>query len=355
LAISHQGGVMPDREKIKRFRVYESLSLGAQNTVSKCLSVKETDLVTLVFDTLAMEAASAIIQEIELVGATYEAFVLESYGERPTMLLPTPIAESLRRANVSIYGVTPMCGEYDHRAEIFSIVKQARLRHAHMLSLSSHTLIVGMAADYGKIRALNEWIIGKLKRAEKVQIKSFTGTDVVVTPHTEYKLHNIAGIITEDHWHNLPNGEVVFHPRSISGTYVCDGHLPMSMADRTPGLERAPLELHFEDNVLARLEGGPPGVASQLNKKMETGQNLNRVGAVSIGTNYEIRSWTGNIVIDGYSPSAFLMLGYAGDLFELPWNTYATLHFIGRRTSLLVDDEPIITAGRFAESDLEKL
>ena len=81
--------------------------------------------------------------------------------------------ESLENATVSIYGATPHSGEYEQRKEVLDVARNRPVRHAHMLGLNSTSLTIGMAADYGKIRSINRWIIGKLKRAKKVQVTSY--------------------------------------------------------------------------------------------------------------------------------------------------------------------------------------
>ena len=56
---------------------------GAFNAVNVCLRIQPSEQVCLITDEATIEIAAAIARELEKIGATYHAWVLEKLAKRP--------------------------------------------------------------------------------------------------------------------------------------------------------------------------------------------------------------------------------------------------------------------------------
>ena len=62
---------------------------GARNAVTVCLNVQPHERVTVIADRACEEIAASLVAEIERVGASYRAFLLEEEAPRPLVELKT--------------------------------------------------------------------------------------------------------------------------------------------------------------------------------------------------------------------------------------------------------------------------
>ena len=58
------------------------LTPGARNAVRACLRIQPSERVTIITDDVSREIAASIVREVESVGAPYQCFGLEEYGEQ---------------------------------------------------------------------------------------------------------------------------------------------------------------------------------------------------------------------------------------------------------------------------------
>src|SRR5438477_13147270 len=79
------------------------LTPGARNAVRACLRIQPAERVTVITDEVSREIAASVVREIESVGAAYQSFVLEEYGERPLTNMPADILRHLEGSQVSIF------------------------------------------------------------------------------------------------------------------------------------------------------------------------------------------------------------------------------------------------------------
>src|SRR5258707_4491573 len=63
-------------------------TLGARNAVNVCLRVRPEEKVCVITDEVTLEIAAAIVSELEKLGASYNAWVLEDFASRPLTDLP---------------------------------------------------------------------------------------------------------------------------------------------------------------------------------------------------------------------------------------------------------------------------
>src|SRR3954471_2139627 len=81
------------------------LTPGARNAVQVCLRVQPTEKVTLITDEVTLEISAALAHELEAVGCSYNAWVIEDVAPRPLGDFPLAISEDLETSQVSIFAV----------------------------------------------------------------------------------------------------------------------------------------------------------------------------------------------------------------------------------------------------------
>ena len=202
------------------------LTPGARNAVNVCLRVQSSEKVTVITDEASREIAAAIVRELEILGARYQAWVLEEIASRPLEHLPKAICDDLETSQVSIFAVQAQMNELKSRMEMTDIVNRRRIRHAHMVNINRQIMLEGMRADFLKVDRISAKVVDMVRKAKQVRAKTPAGTDLVADLNPNYKWLKTSGIISPDKWGNLPGGEIFTTPGEVNGTFVIDGVVP---------------------------------------------------------------------------------------------------------------------------------
>ena len=120
------------------------LTPGARNAVNVCLRIQAGEKVTVVTDEATREIAASLIHELENVGATYRAWVLEELAPRPLGDLPSEIVDDLETSQVSVFAVQAQPNELRSRMQMTDVVNRRRIRHAHMVNINHQIMLEGM-------------------------------------------------------------------------------------------------------------------------------------------------------------------------------------------------------------------
>src|SRR2546430_13857738 len=94
------------------------LTPGARNAVKVCLRIQPGEKVTVVTDEATREIAASVIHELERVGATCRAWVLEDLAPGPVGDLPSEIVDDLEARQVSIFAVQAQANELRSRMQM---------------------------------------------------------------------------------------------------------------------------------------------------------------------------------------------------------------------------------------------
>jgi aminopeptidase len=327
------------------------LTPGAQNAVRVCLNVQPHERVTVVADRACEEIAASLVHEIEAVGASYRAFVLEDEAPRPLTDLPATIAADMEDSHVSIFAVQAQPNELASRMQLTSIVNRRRMRHAHMVNITPQIMCEGMRADYLKVDRLSQKVIEMVRVARQVRATTPAGSNFTATLNPDYKWLKTSGLISPDKWGNLPGGEIFTTPGEVNGTVVVDGVVGDFLCARFGMLTDAPLTLQIEKNRLV--------AASSANRELEeafwaythTDENSDRVGEFAIGTNVELTRLIGNILQDEKFPGIHIAFGNPyGAHTGAQWHSSTHIDVVGTEFDIWVDDTPLMERGRFLVS-----
>jgi aminopeptidase len=324
------------------------LSPGARNAIRVCLAVEPTERVTVITDRACEEIAASLVHEIEDVGATYTAFVLEDVAERPLTGLPAPIADAMERSDVSILAVHVQQNELKSRMELTDIVNRRRMRHAHMVNITPQIMLEGMRADYQKVDRLSTKVLDLVKVARHVRATTPAGSNFTAALNPAYRWLKTSGLISPDKWGNLPGGEVFTTPGEVNGTVVIDGVVGDYLCERFGSLENAPLTVEVKNNRLVEAHSTNKDLQDAFWRYTHTDENSDRVGELAIGTNIELTHVIGNILQDEKFPGIHIAFGNPyGAHTGANWYSSTHIDVVGTRFDVWVDDRQIMKDGQF--------
>src|SRR6202162_5144240 len=143
------------------------LTPGARNAVSVCLRIQPSEKVTVITDEATREIAASLVHELEVLGASYKAWILEELAPRPLTDLPREIVDDLETSQVSIFAVQAQANELRSRMEIPEVVNRRKIRHAHMVNINHQIMLEGMRADFLKVDRISTKVVETVRRAKQ--------------------------------------------------------------------------------------------------------------------------------------------------------------------------------------------
>jgi hypothetical protein len=216
---------------------------GAHNAVFTCLAVRPGERAVLITDDACLSIGAALLQQLEAAQAEVAAFVLEEHVQRPTTVLPEPIARALEQADVSVFAACAQRGELPSRVAMTAIVNRRGIRHGHMVNITPRIMVEGMRADFRRVDALCRWVLERVRPAHSMTASSPSGTRLTATFSPAIRWIPTSGIIGREKWGNLPGGEVFTSPLRVDGVFVVDGVLGDWLANKYGRMEDNPLRM----------------------------------------------------------------------------------------------------------------
>jgi len=324
------------------------LTPGARNAVNVCLRVQPAEKVTVITDEVTREIAAALVNEIERVGAPYQAWVLEDIAERPLAHLPAEILADLETSQVSIFAVQVQTNELKSRMEMTDVVNRRKIRHAHMVNINRQIMLEGMRADFLKVDRISAKVIEMVRKARQVRARTAAGTDLVADLNPNYKWLKTSGIISPDKWGNLPGGEIFTTPGEVNGTFVIDGVVGDYLCAKFGDLKANPLTIQVKGNRLTEAHSENRELESDFWSYTHTDENSDRVGEFAIGTNIELKDVIGQILQDEKYPGIHIAFGNPyGAHTGADWYSSTHIDVVGRNFDIWVDDQQILRGGQF--------
>jgi aminopeptidase len=328
--------------------VDQELLPGARNAVRVCLKIQPTERVTVITDRECEDIAASLVHEIEQVGAPHALFVLEDVAPRPLTGLPPVIADDMEKSQVSIFAVHVQANELRSRMEMTDIVNRRRMRHAHMVNINRQIMLEGMRADYQKVDRLSQKVLELVSAASQIRATTPAGSDFTALLNPRYRWVKTSGLISPDKWGNLPGGEVFTTPGDVNGTFVIDGVVGDYLCEQYGSLEHAPLTARIKDNRLIEAFSDDKDLENAFWNYTHTDDNSDRVGEFAIGTNIELTHVIGHILQDEKFPGIHIAFGNPyGAHTGADWYSSTHIDVVGTRFDIWVDDQQIMSGGRF--------
>ena len=324
------------------------LTPGARNAVNVCLRVHANEKVTVITDEATKEIAASILHELENVGATSRAWVLEDLAARPLTGLPAEIADDLETSQVSIFAVQAQLNELRSRMQMTAIVNRRKIRHAHMVNINRQIMLEGMRADFLKVDRISTKVVDMVRRASQIRARTAAGTDLVAVLNPNYRWLKTSGIISPDKWGNLPGGEVFTTPGEVNGTFVIDGVVGDWLCAKFGDLAHNPLTIRVKGNRVTEAHSANRELESDFWNYTHTDENSDRVGEFAIGTNIELKDVIGQILQDEKYPGVHIAFGNPyGEHTGADWYSSTHIDVVGRRFDIWVDSKQIMRDGKF--------
>ncbi len=321
---------------------------GARNAVETCLSIQRGERVALIADEASREVAASLEQALADAGAQAHCVLIESLASRPMLTAPLGILEALDIADAGILCVQPQEGELPARMAIVELVERRRMRYAHMIGVTPRIMCEGMRADYRQVDRLSQKLCERMNGARALTVRTAAGTNFTASFDPALAWVKTSGLINARYWSNLPAGEVFTTPRSVDGTFVCDGSAGDYFNVKYGALERTPLVLEIQGGRLASARCGRADLERDFWKYCHTDENSDRVGELAFGTNLGLREMIGVLLQDEKVPGVHLAFGDPyGNQTRANWQSRTHVDVLTRACDVWIDDEQVIAAGQY--------
>jgi len=340
--------VVQTNQQLSKTAFDPELTPGANNAVNVCLRIRGSEKVTLITDEATKEIAASIVRELEDVGASYRAWILEDLAPRPLTNFPQEIALDLETSQVSIFAVQAQANELRSRMQMTSVVNRRKIRHAHMVNINRQIMLEGMCADFIKVDRISAKVVEMVRKASQIRAKTPAGTDLVANLNPSYRWVKTSGLISPDKWGNLPGGEVFTTPGEVNGTFVIDGVVGEWLCAKFGDLQETPLTIHVKENRLTEAHSTNRELENDFWNYTHTDENSDRVGEFAIGTNIDLKDVIGQILQDEKFPGVHIAFGDPyGEHTGADWYSSTHIDVVGRKFDIWVDEQQIMRGGRF--------
>ncbi|HEY4380345.1 MAG TPA: aminopeptidase [Acidobacteriaceae bacterium] len=327
-------------------------SAGAHNAVANCLRIQPAEKVTLITDDACLQVASSLAAELEHIGCEWNAFVLDALAPRPLTAMPALVLDDMETSHASIFAVEIQPNELQSRMQMTDVVNRRRMRHAHMVNITGEIMTQGMRVDFNDIDRLSQALLERLRAASYIRATTPAGTDIHAQLTPAHRWFKTSGILSPGRWGNLPGGECYTAPGEVNGVFVVDGVAGDFLCKRYGLLHANPLSIDIEGNRIARVRCSNKDLERDFWAYTHTDANSDRVGEISIGTNFGVERLIGNILQDEKLPGVHIAFGDPyGAQTGAPWKSHTHINVVGLNTSLWLGDadgeEQIMRNGEF--------
>jgi aminopeptidase len=334
-----------------------TLREGAIQAVRNCARVEPGEMVVIITDR-ATEHIAAVLKEIadENSPGNVSVLILEDFGDRPDdgskpLELPKPIAEVMRRSDVSFFAATGKKGEVGSlRLPLLDVVYDSeRLRHGHMPGISDELMQTGMCADYGEVQRISAAVGEIARKAREITVTTPAGTKFTAEFSPSLRWVVCDGLLRAGKPTNLPEGEVFTCPYNVKeGVVVIDGILGDYFSQKYGLLEETPVTWEIEDGRVRKVSCVDERLVSELGEYMAQDENADRLGEFAIGTNTGLDRLVGNLLQDEKFPGVHVAVGE-----PIPretgadWTSKAHLDGVMKNVTIDVEGRVIMRHGEF--------
>jgi aminopeptidase len=332
-------------------RVNPELMDGARNAVETCLAVMPGERVVLIFDEPSREVAASLAAALENRGANWQGFCVEDYAPRPLVDAPAPVLAALETADAGILCFQPLIGELTARRQIVGIVERRRIRYAHMVSVTPQIMQVGMRADYRKVDRLSDRLLDRMRSANSLRVSTKGGTSITATFDRSLDWVKTSGLISTRYWSNLPAGEVFTTPKSVDGTFVCDGTAGDHFNAKYGSLRDTPMVLEIAGARLKSVKCERKDLEQEFWDYCHTDENSDRIGELAFGTNLGLSEMIGVLLQDEKLPGVHIAFGDPyGSQTHADWSSVTHVDVLTRNCDVWIDEDQVIKKGRYVLS-----
>jgi leucyl aminopeptidase (aminopeptidase T) len=328
------------------------LAHAAQVLVQTALKLLPGERLVVVEDAESLTIGDAIAGAAEACGAWVKRARLDRLASaggsgRPHKVLPDLLLYALHEADASVFVASAMPAELPMRQALLHVVRQRKLRHAHMPGIAASTFGVGMRLDYGQVERLGTRVLGRLAGARCIVAESPAGTSLHVELAPDAKWFAQLGVLAPGKWGNLPAGALYASPAQVSGVFVSDASLGEFFGAREGILRANPVRFLVDAGRIVDVQARSPQLKRDIEAMLAVSANSDRVGLVCIGVNPGIESPVGDALVDQNVPGLHLGIGDpAARATGATWSAPTCFAACQAASRVLVDGEVVVDGGR---------
>lgn len=337
------------------------LAHAARVLVQTALKLRAGERIVIVEDGESLPTGDAIAAAAEACGGWVKRARLdrlESAGGsgRPHKIVPDLLLLALHDADASVFVASAAAAELPMRQALLHIVRQRKLRHAHMPGIAPEALVAGMRLDYAQVQRLGARVLGRLHGARTIVTESPAGTSLRVELAPDARWFAQLGVLEPGQWGNFPAGALYTSPATVSGAFVADASLGEFFGAREGLLRANPVRLLIDDGRVVDVEARSPQLKRDVEAMLAVSANSERVGLVSIGVNPGIDSPVGDALVDQNLPGLHIGIGDpAPRATGASWSAPTCFAACQAASRVLVDGDVVVEAGRVVLASKRKM
>jgi leucyl aminopeptidase (aminopeptidase T) len=337
------------------------LALAAQVLVQTALKLRAGERAVIVEDGESLPLGDAIASAVDACGAWVKRARLDRLGSaggsgRPHKVIPDLLLLALRDADASVFIASAVPAELPMRQALLHVVRQRKLRHAHMPGVPPHALVAGMRLDYAQVERLGARVLGRLKGARALVTESPAGTSLQIELASDARWFAQLGVLEPGQWGNFPAGALYTSPAAVSGVFVADASLGEFFGVREGLLRSNPVRLLIDDGRVVDVEVRSPQLKRDIEAMLAVSPNSDRVGLVSMGINPGIDSPVGDALVDQNLPGLHIGIGDpAARATGATWSAPTCFAACQAASRVLVDGDVVVDSGRVVLASRRKI
>ena len=317
----------------------DSLMPGARNAVRDALGLRGEERLLLVVGKTHERIGAALLEAASELKVTTRTYLVDSINSRSEPFMKR-LELRMDEADASILVGDPAEMEQSFRKRV--CVRPGRRRHAHMIGITEEMMRQSMRVDYAEVHSLGERLRDSVGHARKITVVSGPASRLAIELDPQARWHNGSGWLRKPGFTNLPGGELVTSPASVSGRFHADGGVWLPDGSQLRGLT-----FEFREGRVVRVIGRS---GERVDEVLNGDENGRRVGQVAFGTNVGVLTPIGAMLQDLKMPGLHLVLGYScPEQTGATWSSSVIVAVLCRRPDVTVDGEPIMVRGRYAK------
>lgn len=319
----------------------------ARRVVEGALGVVPGDTLVVATDMQHADLGLALVEAARALGARSLSFELDALDERPFRAVPADVALALEAAQASVLVMSDDEQEGHFRREFLGLVREHKLRHAHMVGVTRRSLIAGFSVDPTRVLDATRAVRMRLRPDSTLHLKTTGGSDLTVKLSPKYRWAEHVGVIRPGRWENLPTGELLTTPESVDGVFVCDASIGGHFVHK--GLiDRTPVRLEIAQGVVTRATCVDRALQRSVEEYLRSEPLAARVGTVVVGTNVGMLTPIGEMVCDQNLPGLHLSLGNTfSDITGAEPGALSQLTLTTSGADIDLDGTQLLRAGRY--------
>ncbi len=271
---------------------FEKMVEAAKQAMIHAMDLKPGEKVLVVTDSKRKSVGEAFARAAEAAGASSEIYFLPD-DKRPLSDIPDDLPPLLEGKNVVINAFMGMAEETPFRIKwIKKVIEPRDKRLGHAPGITEDMMLHGpMNINYAEMKQMVSRMLEAMENAKTAHVTSPAGTDLVLNIEDRGFMTDVT--ITNEHWGNLPAGEIWCGPHEdgADGVFVCDG----SIGDI--GMVKKPLKITVKKGKIVNLESEDPELVRRVRELTSVDDWASVIGELGIGLNPGARI-TGNLLED---------------------------------------------------------